>query len=220
MTVLSVNNLSCSRAGRLLFSGLSWQAKQGDLIHITGENGSGKTSLLLILSGFLRAQSGRISWDGYDLHKKIIPTFVGHELGLAPGLSVKENARFYAHLMQGNKSGSNDFKMGINAAMERLGLLAYQDEPIDQLSRGTKQRLALIRLVFSQSPLWLLDEPATGLDAVHRHVLTELIQEHGHRGGVTVMSSHQRLLDHWSEINLTEWLPQPTANQLHEEVTW
>jgi heme exporter protein A len=188
--LLEAVDLECVRGDRPLFSHLSFSLKPGELLHVTGVNGSGKTTLLRTLCGLTRAHAGEIRWHsnainklGDDYHAQL--AYVGHANGIQGDLTPVENLRVASSL-----SGEAD-KSRIGTTLERLGLAAYHHFPSKILSQGQKRRLALARLVVEHKPLWILDEPLSGLDVDSVSLMTTILMEHLAQGGLIIITSHQ-----------------------------
>ena len=97
MSKLKVNNLSCQKGYNLLFENLSFEINSGDVLKISGPNGSGKTSLLRIIAGLSSFESGEIHYDSYKLNSeqyKLDFLYLGHLASLSPELSCIENLRY------------------------------------------------------------------------------------------------------------------------------
>ncbi|MDH3513547.1 MAG: cytochrome c biogenesis heme-transporting ATPase CcmA [Gammaproteobacteria bacterium] len=192
--MLEVIDLECVRGDRPLFSHLSFSLRPGELLHVTGVNGSGKTTLLRTLCGLTRPQSGEIRWNGTGIkklgdeyHSQL--AYVGHTNGIQGDLTPLENLGVAASL-----SGSTDKSPSqIGATLERLGLKAYHHFPSKILSQGQKRRLALARLVVGRKPLWILDEPLSGLDVDSVSLMTTILMEHLAQGGMIIVTSHQEI---------------------------
>jgi heme exporter protein A len=185
MMQLSVADLTCRRGGRELFSGLSFSLAGGEALVVTGRNGSGKSSLLRLVAGLLRAEGGRISLEGGDPEASIGEQahYLGHQDALKPSLTVEENLQFWgAYLGPAEKEPEH--------ALERLGLSELADLPAAYLSAGQRRRLSLARLITVHRPIWLLDEPASPLDAEGQVRLADLIQLHLTRGGLILAAAH------------------------------
>jgi heme exporter protein A len=152
---------------------------------LTGPNGAGKSSLLRLVAGLLPPAEGRLLWDGEDAladragHARRL-RYLGHADALKPALTARENLDFYARLWGGE----------VAPALEALGLAALADLPARVLSSGQKRRLALARLALAPAPLWLLDEPTIGLDAVSVARLGGLFAAHRDRGGIVLAATH------------------------------
>lgn len=184
---LSVDNLACRRSGRRIFSNLSFALGPGDVLAITGRNGAGKSSLLAILSGRLRADAGRIAVA--EVGEASLPEClhaVGHRDGLKSALTAGENLLFAQRLLGAPRLDPRD-------ALERLGLGHAHDLPVAYLSAGQRRRVALARLLVCARPLWLLDEPTAALDTASQAVLAELMEGHRAGGGLVIAATHQSL---------------------------
>ncbi len=175
--ILSVHALGIRRGGRLLFEQLSFEAGPGDFIEVRGANGAGKTSLLRAIAGFLRPSSGAVEFSAAaaGLH------FLGHQNGVKGAASARAHVDYWVGLLGGVASD----------ALERVGLQAQAELPARVLSQGQARRLALARLLAAPRPLWLLDEPAAGLDANGRDLLAGLIDAHRREDGVVVAALHE-----------------------------
>lgn len=187
--MLEAIDLECVRGDRPLFRHLSFVLKPGDLLHVTGVNGSGKTTLLRTLCGLTRAHAGEIRWKGFPIHElgddyHAGLTYIGHANGIQGDLSLHENLSVAASL-----SGAGLAR--IDAALERMGLTAYRHFPSKILSQGQKRRLALGRLLVEKRPLWILDEPLSGLDVDSVALMMTILMEHVTEGGLIVITSHQ-----------------------------
>lgn len=198
-TSLTVKNLACVRNERVLFHGLNFSLNPGEILHVQGANGVGKSSLLRILCGLLEPAQGEIFWQGQLTFEDPIAFrrdlgYLGHKLGLKERLTALENVQLFfegdSHRKQDTKS---QFRTISNAesALERLGVAALKNQFCETLSAGQKQRVALARLLARNAQLWLLDEPFTAVDAAGVTELESLIQEHVQGGGLVILTSHQ-----------------------------
>jgi len=188
---LEIRALQCVRGDAVLFSGLDAAVNAGEILQIDGANGSGKTSLLRILSGLARPESGDVLWHGrsvfalgpeYHMHLH----YVGHGNAIKLDLTVWENLQFMRDL--GVVPGPD-----LEEVLARLRLRAHRHVPARRLSAGQRRRLALARLLVSPSMLWILDEPFTSLDADGRALVAELVGRHCRDGGMTAVATHQPL---------------------------
>jgi heme exporter protein A len=184
---LVVEDLACVRGGRRLFQGLSCTVVAGDALLITGPNGAGKTSLLRLIAGLLRPAAGRIALEGLEADGTIGASahFVGHLEAVKGALSAEENLSFVRALLGGREN--------VAAALARLGLETLASFPARMLSAGQRRRLALARLLVVPRPLWLLDEPTTGLDADGKKTLAAIVAAHLANGGLVVAATHAPL---------------------------
>jgi len=194
--LLDVINLECARGDRPLFSGISFSVRNGEIFHIRGRNGAGKTSLLRILCGLSTPAQGEIRWQDVPIRKlgEEYPrhlVYVGHLNGVQGELNAREHLRFLAGL--NNRPPGAVLTTLIEQTLERLELTAVADLPVKFLSQGQKRRLALARLLLLKKNLWILDEPYTTLDAYSIALIEALLDEHLITGGLVVMASHQEL---------------------------
>ena len=194
--LLAVSDLSLTRGGRDLFSGLSFEVLPGQLIKLGGANGAGKTSLLRILAGLSRyGYEGRVERASPQL-------YLGHQAAVKSLLSPRENLAWHVD-GQGRYSGDQ-----VDLALKKVGLYGYEDVPSHNLSAGQHRRVNLARLYLSDCSLWLLDEPFTAIDRDGVASLEALIVEHVRSGGAAVLTSHQALsVDYPVQVlSLTEGL--------------
>lgn len=187
---LKVENLSCERNERYLFTGLSFELGCGELIQIDGSNGSGKTTLLRMVSGLLPVYEGTIRWGNSPINESRPEymselVFVGHKNGIKDELTADENLRIDQSL-NGRQSGVSYVQ-----ALEQLGIAQCQHQLCRELSAGQRQRVALARLLISVAALWVLDEPLTALDRTAQEIVRELLEEHVRGGGLALITSHQ-----------------------------
>lgn len=190
---LEANALECVRGGRRLFHNLSFSLEPGELLEVSGANGSGKTSLLRMLCGLLAPTAGEILWQGeriLALKEEYLKelTYLGHANGVKAELSASENLRIY-----GGISGVEPDDEKIIAALERMGLGGREDLPVKTLSQGQQRRLALARLLVGERALWILDEPLTALDSAAVRLVQSVLEEHLEGGGLAVLTTHQPL---------------------------
>ena len=185
--VLSAENLTLSRGGRTLFRDLSFAVPAAGVLLLRGPNGAGKTSLLLALAGAIRPEAGRVTCrePGEDGPLLPIHLLLTHN-AIKPRLSTAENLAFWRAV---NGRGS----LGLEAALDRVGLGGLGMIEAGHLSTGQTRRLALARLIVSERPVWLLDEPATALDADGETLVRELVLAHCRSGGIAVVATHHEL---------------------------
>jgi len=191
--MLTATDLACVRGDRRLFAGLGFTLESGGRLHVTGENGSGKTSLLRMLCGLSPAEAGEIRWQGEtianlgDAYRKAV-LYLGHHNALKEELTALENLRTTAAL-----AGVAVEALEGTDLLGRVGLAGREELPVRFLSQGQKRRVALSRLLWSPSPLWILDEPFVALDSAAVNWLADVVSQHLSRGGMAVLTSHQEV---------------------------
>jgi len=184
---LAAENLAALRGERLLFRGLGFTLEPGGALALTGANGSGKTTLLRLLAGLARPFAGQVTWQGRSIaedpegHRARL-RWVGHLPGLKAALTPAETLAFEARLLGA--------PAGLDGALEAFDLARFAHLPARVLSAGQRRRVALARLALAPAALWLLDEPASALDAASEARLWALAEAHLARGGLLVVATH------------------------------
>ncbi len=155
---------------------MSFSLKTGGVLLLRGPNGAGKSTLLRAVAGLTPLATGALCWAGKDAledfpaHARRI-AWLGHLDAVKPALTAREHV----------------------SDLAAVGLAAYADLPARLLSAGQKRRLAIARVVASARPLWLLDEPTTGLDAASVTQFCALCETHRAQGGMIIASTHTAL---------------------------
>ncbi len=192
ITDLNISELSLQRGDRVLFSGLSLHLRAGQVVALTGANGSGKTSLLRAVAGFIHPLAGRITFGGQagaldadDARRRQIH-LVGHQDGLKSHRTAREELIFQVCWTGGTQ-------VDALVAAEHLGLTRLLDLEVRKLSAGQKRRLALARLVAAPRDIWLLDEPLSPLDQCGRVLFGALMTQHLQSGGLILAAVHDPL---------------------------
>jgi heme exporter protein A len=188
--MLEIADLECARGGRTLFRGRSFSLRGGELLHLAGANGSGKTSLLRILCGLLPPQRGEVRWQGSPIRvlreeytKQLV--YLGHAAALKDDLTAEENLGIACSL-----AGLAVSAGAIQESLKKFGV--EKASLVRQLSQGQRRRAVLARLALCGSvPLWLLDEPFAALDAAAAGLTGDLIAKHVARGGMAIYTTHQ-----------------------------
>jgi heme exporter protein A len=191
--MLEAISLQCVRGERELFNNLSFSLGSGQMLLLSGPNGSGKTSLLRLLCGISPPASGEVRWQGESVLSRRGEycrgmTYLGHHNGVKEELTPLENLRMataVADIVAGEDT--------IRAALDRVGLAGYEELPAKQLSQGQKRRVALARLLLAKAPLWILDEPLAALDVQAVALVEEVLAAHLAEGGLAVLTTHQPL---------------------------
>jgi heme exporter protein A len=191
--MLEAVNLGCVRGDRRLFKGLNFSLAAGELIELRGPNGSGKTSLLRILSGLAAPAEGEVRWQGESIsaleenYSRAV-AYLAHQNGVKDELSALENLRISSGV-----AGNALSKSEAQQILERVGLSRQQHLPTRSLSAGQRRRVALGRLLTSKAPLWILDEVLTSLDDAAIILSRRFIGDHLAQGGLAIIATHQDL---------------------------
>ena len=188
MSTLKISNLSCQRGYNLLFENLSFELNSGEVLTISGPNGSGKTSLIKILAGLNSFETGSIKYDDTKINSEkynLDFLYLGHLAALSPELSCLENLKYTAHL------GNNNINIDVSGALTEVGLEKFENELVGKLSAGQRKRIALSLLFITQSKVWLLDEPFSALDSKAIKIIETRIEDHCSTGGLCILTTHQ-----------------------------
>lgn len=184
--LLTVDGLSVRRGGRLILQEIGFRVTAGHAVALVGPNGSGKSTLLRAIAGLLRPEAGTIGIEPEpEAERAALIHYLGHLDGLKPGLTVAENLAFWRQVMGGRGD--------IGPALDAVGLGHLDHLPVSILSAGQKRRVAIARLLTVDRPIWLLDEPATALDAASEETLGRLIAGHLDGGGMVLAATHRPL---------------------------
>ncbi|CAA0087780.1 Cytochrome c biogenesis ATP-binding export protein CcmA [Zhongshania aliphaticivorans] len=192
-TGLEIKQLFSDRDDRVLFSELSFQLNAGELIQVAGPNGSGKTTLLRILAGLSSYYQGEVLWQGKSLRRQRHDylqqlLYIGHGAGIKAVLSPLENLRWSCAVRGIRKNDANIF-----SALEKVGLLGFEEQPCFSLSAGQQRRVNLARLFCIPSKLWILDEPFTAIDLAGVAEIEQWLSDFVSEGGAVLLTTHHRL---------------------------
>jgi heme exporter protein A len=191
--VLEVSNLHLWRGDRHLLRGVNFTLFGGQVVQLLWPNGTGKTSLLRCIAGFLHAEEGVLRWQGKpvaedrdEFHWSM--AYLGHETALKADLTASENLRFSCALRKPPDAAR------LQVTLERVGLAGIDpDQPVRSFSAGQQRRVALARLSLWGARLWLLDEPASNLDAEGQQLIVDILQSHVQAGGMVMLATHQAI---------------------------
>jgi heme exporter protein A len=182
---LSGRGVTCVRGGRVVFAGLDFEAAAGEVLAVTGANGSGKTSLLRLIAGLLIPAEGAVALEGGEAELTLPEQahYLGHRDALKPALSVTENLSFWRDFLGGEAHDAGQ-------SLAAVGLDHAAHLPAAYLSAGQRRRLSLARLLTVRRPVWLLDEPTAALDVAGQELFAGLMRDHLSRGGLIVAATH------------------------------
>lgn len=175
MSLLAFRDVTCVRGGRMLFEGLSFALEAGGAVLVTGPNGAGKSSLIRVAAGLLQPAAGAVAGEAPRALLTEAAS-LDEEVPLAKALG------FWARM-----DGGVDAVAG---ALKAAALYDLAEVPVRLLSTGQRRRAAIARVMASSAPVWLLDEPANGLDAAALARLEDAVARHRANGGAVLIASH------------------------------
>lgn len=193
---LIAHALTCQRQGRRVFPPQSFTLNPGEGLCLMGQNGSGKSSLLKILSGLLSPSSGHLTWQGQGITPSYQHqvAYLGHASGLKAGLTIEENWSCALAIHQ------HHTELPFASLLKHFDLPAHTR--VAHLSAGQQQKAALAKLVLIPKPIWVLDEPDTALDTQGKAIIHHLMHQHLAKGGLLILSTHQAPLQSFQVITL------------------
>ena len=191
--MLEVSSIYLYRNRKQVFKDFSLNLKNSEIILLEGENGVGKTSLLNMISGLINPDKGFIKICRKSIielgnQKKKIFTYIPDKNCLKENLSVNENLKSWLKLSN-LKVNDNSYQKALNT----FSLNSIQETLVKSLSHGQKKKVALTKLLFSKSKLWLLDEPLNGIDTKTITELKKIMVQHIKKNGSILFSSHVKI---------------------------
>ncbi len=201
--VLDLDKVTVQRGDITLCTAVNLSLASGDICHLIGANGTGKTTLLMQLAGLLPLLKGEVSYCG-QVGLPIAPLYVSHQLGINPNLTVAQNLTFLLNLY-----GIAPTTEALAHALDWVDLSGFEAVSSYQLSAGQTRRVTLARLALMtpmQAGLWLLDEPFTALDMSMVAKLQQRIEQFAALGGSVLMTSHQAVAIATTQLNLSDYL--------------
>jgi heme exporter protein A len=174
--LLALDGVACIRGDRLVFEELSLALNRGDALWVRGPNGAGKSSLIRLAAGLLRPAAGRVVCRGRI-------ALIDEAAALDSELPLRRALDFWARVdtVDGH---------AVDRAMDMMALNTLADVPVAMLSTGQRRRAAMVRVIASGAPIWLLDEPANGMDQAATARLVAAIATHRANGGAVLLASH------------------------------
>ena len=187
--MIEVKNIS-KRYRNTVLDDISFTAEKGQCVGIIGANGCGKTTLLSIMAGVNKAQSGKIYYnnelaDKKSVFKKYI-AYVPQENPLIDELTTKDNLLLW---LGSNRKIKDGFENGV---LKDLGIDEFLNKQVNELSGGMKRRLSIGISLSNNAPIMLLDEPGSALDIYGKQEVNSYISNYVKNGGTVVMSTHDR----------------------------
>jgi heme exporter protein A len=215
---IQASNLSKTLGALRLFENATLVVNSGGVLLLRGENGSGKTTLLRILAGLMEADSGQVvvhrsmeEMIGDDAPN--LMHYLGHANGLKEGQTVGENLSYWEKMCPPDERA-----LSPEDAMDRLDISRLLDLPIQALSAGQRRRSAFARLLISQKPIWLLDEPTAALDSKSSALIEDIVLHHVEQKGLCIAATHLPFLESRSTaIDMGDFAPKHTTEASDEK---
>lgn len=204
--------------------GISFEAREGEVLGLLGENGAGKTTTLRMLATMLKPSGGTAEVNGYDLIKEPdkvrgeIGILFGGEIGIYDRLTARENIKYFAEL---NNMEKSEINRRIDELAAMLDMTEYIDKRVAKFSRGMKQKVSIARSIVHNPKVMLFDEPTTGLDVTSARIIHDFIQTCRNEGKTIAFSSHtmsevEKLCDRIVIIHKGEIVAEGTIEKLKE----
>lgn len=171
---------------------VSFEVRGGEIVGFTGPNGSGKTTTIKMLTGILPPDKGEIKINGFDIKKNMIQakSSIGY-IADSPDMFLRlKGIEFLNFIADVYKVSDDDRKKRVSDLAERFELTDALSSPMMSYSHGMRQKLMVIAALVHNPPVWILDEPMTGLDPKSSYELKEMMREHAKKGNAVFFSTH------------------------------
>ena len=200
--MIEVNNLSFARGDTLTYKDIYFKVSSGELLLIRGANGVGKTTLLSNILNFTDQLTGQITYNGNIIDNQIVSEsflYIGENNFAYDTLTLSQNIDYWlsVHNVNFDKFIKNK---SVNFLFQELNL----DKKFYQLSFGQKKKLQLLLLMLVNKPVWILDDPYSGLDTRSITKINTLFKKKLENKGIIIVSSHQKInLRNYKTLQLT-----------------
>lgn len=181
--LMRAENISKKYGDKVVIRDINFELRGGDILAVFGENGTGKTTLLKIIAGILKPDSGKITVEN-EGEKEIRKIFIGHIPVLYNNLTVVENLLFWAKIY-GCKTVSDKIK----EYLEYFDIVDYSDVKMSALSAGTMKKVDITRSLIISPQIIIIDEPFSNIDEKGRRKISDLLNSFAENGCIIVFSS-------------------------------
>ncbi|HCJ41646.1 ABC transporter ATP-binding protein [uncultured Ruminococcus sp.] len=192
--MIELKNVTKTFGTNVLFSGLTFDIKDGEFVVFSGKSGCGKSTMLNMIGGIEKVTSGSILVDGADITKKIDRVrYFSEKVGfLFQNFALSENKTVRANLEMVAKRSRT--AVTIDEALREVGILDKKDEKVCTLSGGEQQRAALARLMIKKCDIILADEPTGSLDRENAMSVIKILKDLNAKGRTVIMVTHDESL--------------------------
>ena len=183
--MLRLDNICKSYGKAQILNNACLEINKGDCTAVIGGNGCGKTTLIQILCGIIKADSGSILNGGKPVNKADMKHLFGYLPQTDPlidELSVKDNLKLWYSAM--------DIPFKNDTLIKKLGIDKYLNKPVNKLSGGMRRRVSLCIAMANKAPILVMDEPTTALDLVAKAEIWELLDDYIKNGGTLLVTTH------------------------------
>jgi ABC-2 type transport system ATP-binding protein len=189
VNVLEIRNVNKTFGDVRAVQNLQLEVEEGQIYGLLGPNGAGKTTTIRMIMNIILPDTGEIRIFGQPVTLELLRSvgYLPEERGLYRKMKVKEVIRFFAELKGMDRS---QIEKEMKHWLERLDLLEWQEEKVEELSRGMQQKVQFILTVIHRPRLLILDEPFTGLDPVNTDLLKDILLEMNRQGATIILSTH------------------------------
>ena len=190
--MIEVNNLSFARGNILIYKDINFEISPGELLLVSGANGVGKTTLLSNIVNFTEPLEGSITYHGSSIDNHIASEYflyIGENNFAYDTLTLNQNIDYWlsVHNVKFDKSIKNK---SVNFLFQELNL----DKKFYQLSFGQKKKLQLLLLMLVNKPVWILDDPFSGLDTRSILKINHLFEKKLENKGIIIVTGHQNII--------------------------
>lgn len=195
--ILEFENICFGYEKEMVLNNVSFSINKGDFLGIIGENGTGKTTIMKLILGFLPYTSGNIRIFGEERKNFKNTELLGYVSQKANSFVSDFPATVYEVVSAGlyAKSGlfkraSKEDRKNVDMVLEQVGMAEYKNRLIGRLSGGQQQRVFIARALVKKPEIMILDEPTVGIDAKSVEAVTKLIEELNRQGMTVIMTNH------------------------------
>jgi len=191
--MIELINLEKRFGGLIAVDGINLSVPRGEFLAVLGPNAAGKTTTIRMIAGLIKPSAGKVIVAGYDLESDSLAArrrmaYVPDFPFLYDKLTPSEFLRFIGQLFELSESS---IKSEAADLIERFSLGPYLNKPIEGLSHGTRQRVAIVSALLHQPEVFVIDEPMVGLDPFHARVVKDVLKERSESGMTVFLSTHQ-----------------------------